>query len=106
MLKELGFFVVTADSGEKALEIVASGMDISLVILDLTMPGMNGEQCFKELGKVRPNVKVVISSGFSEQEVVPRFTVGGLAGFIQKPYNVPELKEALRQIVEKDGWDS
>jgi len=105
MLKELGFFVVTADSGKKALEIVVSGVDISLVILDLTMPGMNGEQCFKELRKVRPNLKVVISSGFSEQEVVPRFTVGGLAGFIQKPYKVPELKAALRQIVEKDGRD-
>ncbi|MBJ6726696.1 PAS domain-containing hybrid sensor histidine kinase/response regulator [Geomesophilobacter sediminis] len=101
MLRELGFSVVTADSGKKAVEIVGSGRDISLVILDLSMPEMSGDVCFQELRKTRPDLRVMISSGYSEQEVVQRFPEGrGLAGFIQKPYKVSVLKDALRKAME------
>jgi PAS domain S-box-containing protein len=96
MLKELGFSTITADDGREAVEVFKQNPDISLVILDLTMPHMDGEQCFRELRRLDPDVKVIISSGYNEQEVAQKFLGKGLAGFIQKPYKLSVLKEAIR----------
>ncbi|MFH0784098.1 MAG: response regulator [Pseudomonadota bacterium] len=95
MLKELGFNVVTANDGREAIEIYKAETDISIVILDLTMPHMDGEQCFRELRMLNPNVKVIMSSGFSELEVTQKFAGKGLAGFIQKPYKLSVLREGI-----------
>ncbi|MBT0663613.1 response regulator [Geobacter pelophilus] len=95
MLQELGFKVVTATDGQEALDIYASRPDIVLVLLDLTMPHMDGEQCFRELRLLNPNVRVVISSGYSELEVTQKFAGKGLAGFVQKPYRLAALREKL-----------
>ncbi|MDA8429855.1 MAG: PAS domain S-box protein, partial [Geobacteraceae bacterium] len=88
MLKELGFSTITANDGREAVEIFRERPDITFVILDLTMPHMDGEQCFRELRQIRSGVKVIMSSGFNEQEVTQKFVGKGLAGFIQKPYKV------------------
>ncbi|MDD5285490.1 MAG: response regulator, partial [Desulfuromonadaceae bacterium] len=98
MLKELGFSTITADDGREAVEIFNSTPDIAFVVLDLTMPHMNGEQCFQELRRIKPDVKVIMSSGFSENEVTQKFVGKGLAGFIQKPYKLSALKETIRGI--------
>ena len=98
MLKELGFAVITASDGREAVEIFEQTPEIALVILDLTMPHMDGEQCFRELRRLRPNLKVIMSSGYNEQEVTQRFMGKGLAGFIQKPYSMSVLKEAIQKI--------
>jgi CheY-like chemotaxis protein len=98
MLMELGFTTITANDGREAVEIFKNTPDISFVILDLTMPHMDGEQCFRELGKLNPDVKVIMSSGYNEQEVTQKFAGKGLAGFIQKPYKLSVLKEALKKI--------
>ena len=98
MLRELGFEAITAEDGRKALEQFKSNLDIALVILDLTMPHMDGEQCFRELRQINPDVKVIMSSGFNEQEITQKFVGKGLAGFIQKPYKLSVLKEAIRRI--------
>ncbi len=98
MLRELGFQVVTASDGREAVEIFKSRPEISFVILDLTMPHMDGEQCLRELRKLDTAARVIISSGFSEHEVTHKFAGKGLAGFIQKPYKLSELKEAIRKI--------
>lgn len=95
MLKELGYTVVTANDGIEAVAILNNRDDISVVILDLTMPHMDGEQCFQELKKIRSDVKVIMSSGFSEHEVTKKFVGKGLAGFIQKPYKLSGLREAI-----------
>lgn len=99
MLRELGFEVITAGDGREAVEKFRVRHDISLVILDLTMPHMDGEQCFRELRQIDANVKVVMSSGFSEYEVTQKFTGKGLAGFIQKPYKLSALQAVLRNCV-------
>ncbi|MDD2850707.1 MAG: PAS domain S-box protein [Desulfuromonadaceae bacterium] len=98
MLQELGYCTITANDGQEALEIFKATTDISLVILDLTMPQMDGEQCFRELRQLMPDVKVIMSSGFSEHEVIKKFAGKGLTGFIQKPYKLSVLKEALKKI--------
>ncbi|MDD2733384.1 MAG: response regulator [Desulfuromonadaceae bacterium] len=97
MLGELGFTVVTAADGREALEIFTSRDDIVIVLLDLTMPHMDGEQCFRELRRLDPAVKVIMSSGFNEQEVTGMFIGKGLTGFIQKPYRLSTLNNTLRE---------
>ena len=96
MLEELGFTVVTANDGRDAVEIFKSTPNIAFVILDLTMPHMDGEQCFRELKQLKPDIKVIMSSGYSEQEVTQKFAGKGLAGFIQKPYRLSTLQEVIR----------
>ena len=95
MLKELGYQVVTAEDGRQGLEIFKSRDDIALVILDLTMPHLDGEQCFRAMRQVDPKVKVIMSSGFNEQEITHKFAGKGLAGFIEKPYKLSTLREVL-----------
>jgi PAS domain S-box-containing protein len=95
MLRELGFEVLTADDGREAVEMFKSNKGISFVLLDLTMPHVDGEQCFRELRTLDPAVRVIMSSGYNEQEVTQRFVGKGLAGFIQKPYKMSELKQAI-----------
>ncbi|MDD2897970.1 MAG: PAS domain S-box protein [Desulfuromonadaceae bacterium] len=98
MLKELGFNVITAEDGRDAVEKFTVTPDIDFVILDLTMPHMDGEQCFRELRRLRSDIKVIMSSGFNEQEVTQKFAGKGLAGFIQKPYKLSVLREAIQKI--------
>jgi len=98
MLRELGFSTVTAIDGRDAIRIFKENSDVVFVILDLTMPYMDGEQCFRELKQIKPDVKIIIYSGFSEHEVTQKFAGKGSAGFMQKPYKLSALKEAIQKI--------
>jgi PAS domain S-box-containing protein len=99
MLAELGFDVITACEGCEAVGIYKANQDISFVVLDLTMPRMDGEQCFYELQLVNPAVKVIVSSGFNRQEVISRFTGTGQVWFVQKPYRLSVLQETIRDLM-------
>jgi PAS domain S-box-containing protein len=99
MLKELGFDVLTAMDGREGVELFKEHQDsIYCVILDLTMPHMDGEQAFRELRQIKPDVKVIMSSGYNEQEINQRFAGKGLSGFIQKPYKLSMLREIVRKV--------
>jgi YesN/AraC family two-component response regulator len=63
------------------------------------MPGMGGEETFQAMRRVRPDVRVILSSGYDEQEVTRQFAGLGLAGFIQKPYTVVKLQEVLSRVL-------
>ncbi len=100
MLEELGYNVLTALDGIEALDIFINRKEeITCVLLDLTMPRLDGEQTFRELLRIDPNIKVIMSSGYNELEVARRFVGRGLAGFIQKPYKLAELARKLGGIV-------
>ena len=87
MLGRLGCQVETASDGRAAVEIFAEDPSrFDCVILDLTMPRMGGEECFERLREIRGDVVVVLSSGYSEQELTERVVVRGMAGFLRKPY--------------------
>ena len=101
MLKELGFTTVTADDGREAVKAFNATPDIACVIMDLTMPHMDGEQCFRALRQLKPDVKVVMSSGYNEQEVTEKFVGKGLSGFIQKPYRLSTLRKVLEAVFQK-----
>jgi len=104
MLERLGLSVVTAGDGRDAVELYRErGKDIDVVILDLTMPRMNGEETFRELRAINPDVRVVLSSGYTETEIETRFAGKGIAGFIQKPYNLATLRNHLRPFLPQSG---
>ena len=98
MLGELGFEVITATDGRDALNKLSEHTDIRCVLLDLTMPHMDGEKCFRELRQRYPQLGVIMSSGYNEQEVTQKFIGKGLAGFIQKPYRLATLKKLLSNL--------
>ena len=100
MLERLGFKVLSAAHGREGLEVFrASAGEITCVLLDLTMPEMGGEETFRQLRRLRQDVCVILSSGYNEQDVVQQFAGKGLAGFIQKPYNVAKLRDTLQHIL-------
>ena len=97
MLERAGFDVLTAQDGYEAVEIFRDhGEDCCCVIVDLAMPRMNGEETYRELRTQRPDVRVVLTSGYDEHEASARFSGTGLAAFVQKPYTYSQLTEAVR----------
>lgn len=100
VMKAIGFETLGAADGVEALEIYRKHQnDISAVFLDMTMPRMGGKETFAELRKIDPEVKVVLTSGYNEQSAVQEFTGKGLAGFMQKPYRVTELRRKMREVL-------
>ncbi|WP_239031681.1 hybrid sensor histidine kinase/response regulator [Geomonas diazotrophica] len=97
MLEQLGYQVVTALSGSRAVELYRERGDVRFVVLDLTMPQMDGEQTYQELRRFDPEVKVIISSGYSEQEVTRKLAGAGYLAFIQKPYSMQALSEVMKR---------
>ena len=101
MLETLGFRVLTAADGQEAVEVFRAHMDeIRCVVLDLTMPRMDGEETFREIRRLHPGARVILTSGYNEQQVTQRFAGGGLAGFIQKPYKLNDFQSTLHQVLE------
>jgi PAS domain S-box-containing protein len=99
-LRKAGFDVITAKDGIEAVEMYTKrSSDIAGVLLDMTMPRMDGKTAFAEMRKVDAGVRVVLSSGYNEQDATSEFAGKGLAGFIQKPYRPPELIEAFRALL-------
>ena len=91
MLEALGLPVLTAADGRDAVGLFARHADtISHVILDLSMPNMDGMAALTEIARIKPGVKVILSSGYDEQELLPRLSDRGLAAFIQKPYSLDD----------------
>jgi len=102
MLQIAGFSVITAEDGRDAVEQYKAHSDeIRLVVLDLTMPHMDGEECFRELRLINPDVKVIMTSGYNEQDIISRFVGKGLAGFVQKPYKSSDIITKIKLILEE-----
>ena len=96
MLEHLGFTVLTASDGLKAVELYRErGKEIDLVLMDLTMPHMDGVEAFCELRRLNPEVPVVLASGYAVDDVSSRFEDKIPSGIIQKPYTFAKLRETL-----------
>lgn len=100
MLEHLGFDVLTAEDGQQAVELFKHNSDkIVLVILDLTMPHLSGDEVYREIRRIRKDIPVIISSGFSRQDVMHRFSGKHLAGFIQKPYRIEDISAVIKSVL-------
>ena len=102
LFREFGFEPLTADGGVEALQIFHDQGDrIALVLLDYSMPGMDGVAVFRELRKEWPQIPVMLASGYGEEEVAVRFKGLGLNGFIQKPFSLKGLENEVRRVLKK-----
>jgi PAS domain S-box-containing protein len=97
----LGFQVVEASDGQEAVETFERRRgEFSLVLMDLTMPRMDGREAFLRMREIDPSVPVVLTSGFSENDAVSDFAGRGLAGFLPKPYQKSQFEQIIRQALE------
>ena len=96
ILVSLGLTVVTASDGQEAVEkFEADTNGFDLVLMDLTMPRMNGHEALNRMRALRADVPILLCSGFSEQEMLPELQELGATGFLQKPFILSELKNAI-----------
>jgi len=98
MLERSGYRVIVASDGCEGLQqYQKTPRAIDVVLLDLTMPHLDGEETFHRLRAIRPDARVVLTSGYDEHEVARRFHGLGLAGFLQKPYTPAELRARIAE---------
>ena len=101
MLERMGFNVLVAIDGREAVEIYRTNAErIDCVLLDLTMPEMDGEEAFREIRRIRKDALVILASGYSEEDVLCRFRGEGLAGFLHKPYRYKLLRSMVRKVLD------
>ena len=104
ILTRQGYQVLTGENGAAGIEALRRDPKaVSLVVLDLLMPGMSGEEALDRLREIRPDVPVILTSGFDESDAVQRFTGRKLAGFLQKPFSNDGLLRAVSQVLASVG---
>lgn len=100
MLEKLGYQVLTAVDGRDGVVMLQRhAKTVGAILLDMTMPILSGEEAFLAMRAICPDVPVVLTSGYSEQEARGRFSEKGLSGFLQKPFKLSELAACLRQVI-------
>jgi CheY-like chemotaxis protein len=100
MLNELGYEVLLANGGKEALRVFDENKDrINLLILDLIMPDLSGEIVYDRIKSLRPDIRVILSSGYSIEGQAESILKRGCDGFIQKPYNLNQLAQKIKQIL-------
>ena len=98
----MGFTVLSAADGREAVEVYREhGKEIDLVILDLTMPHLDGAGALEKILEIDPEARIILASGFSEEELERRFRQSGLAGILQKPYDLESFAAAVRRALTR-----
>ena len=106
MLKELGYRVLKARSGKEAIDLYQANRDaLALVALDMIMPEMSGKETYERLKEMNPNVKVLLVSGYSLNKQIEELISMGCNGFIQKPFDILQLSQKLREVLDADQQD-
>ena len=105
LLMRIGFMVEATPDGATAVEAYRRAMDegrrFDLVIMDLTVPGgMGGLDCMRELQRIDPEVRAIVSSGYSSDQVMSDHRAYGFAGMIPKPYRITDFAKVIRQVLE------
>ena len=100
MLEKLGYTVLTANGGKEAIEVFDVDIErIDMVILDMVMPDLGGGAVFDHFKSVKPNVKVLLSTGHSITGQAQKILARGCKGFINKPYNIKTLSAKIREVL-------
>ncbi len=103
MIEKLEYTVLTAGSGREAIQVYQENYEeIDMVILDMVMPGMNGGDVFERLKKINPDVRVLLSSGYSINGQAIRILEKGCEGFIQKPFDLQTLSRKINEVLTKE----
>ena len=105
-LQSLGCQTYQARNGQEALDIVSRHRDeLDVVILDINMPVMDGKTAYEKMLALKPDLKVVVASGYSLNGVAKEILAKGADGFVQKPYSLENLTSKIRQVLsDKTNW--
>ena len=102
LLEAIGYRVLIARDGKEAIEVYEKNRDdIDIVVLDMVMPNMGGGEAYDRMRKINPDIKVLLSSGYSIDGEATEILERGCDAFIQKPFSMNELAERIREILEK-----
>ena len=102
ILEKLGYRVVVSRGGQEAIQMITDrGAEINLVILDMIMPGMDGSTTFDRIREIEPGIPVLLSSGYAINGNADKIVRRGCNGFIQKPYNISELSQKIRKVLDE-----
>jgi len=101
MLSNLGYSVTIAQSGKKAVALYKKKSHFDAVILDMNMPAMGGKETFAKLKAIDPNVRIVISTGYSNKGIEFPAAEESFAAFLQKPYQLDDLSRTMRDVLDK-----
>jgi DNA-binding NarL/FixJ family response regulator len=97
MLRKKGFSVVEAGDGYSALDLFrARKNSIDVILLDMTIPGASSREVILEAGKIRPDIRIVLTSAYSRSMAVPSIDAPQIKGFVRKPFQIDELVQLLR----------
>jgi two-component system, cell cycle sensor histidine kinase and response regulator CckA len=103
LLVRANYRVITASTGKDALKIYAERREnIRLVILDVIMPGMSGEECLRAVLELDPDVKVLVASGALKPGMATDMKETGARDFVGKPFDMPQLLEKIRKIIDEE----
>jgi CheY-like chemotaxis protein len=103
ILEFLGYQVTVVLNGNEAVKICQDlAVPVDVVLLDMVMPEMSGATCFEELRAIRPDLKVILCTGYDRNHAVQDLFNQGVVGFIQKPYDVDELAHACQVVLKND----
>ena len=101
LLERSGFKILTATNCQEAVQVFRDNADtIVVVILDYSMPGGRSNDVFKELQDIRPNIPVIMMSGYTEEDVTGSFKGQGIVGFLQKPFRRAELLGKIDEAID------
>jgi len=99
MLMEMGFDVIMAVNGREAIKLFNENDNkINFVLLDLTMPVMGGEETFEELRKIKSDIPVIFSSGYTQQKIESSYAGDKFVNFLQKPYRLNDLSNIIKSL--------
>lgn len=106
MLERSGYSVETADGGKQAIEMykqsMESGNTFDVVIMDLTIPGgIGGKEAIKDILKIHPEARVIVSSGYANDPVMAKYAEYGFHGVVEKPYTHSKLLEVVSRVLKK-----
>lgn len=103
VLDAFGYRVLLAANGEEAVQVVrVEGKRIDCVILDLTMPGMNGAATYAQMRLIKPDLRVIVTSGHDVEDALQQFPTDSVFEYIQKPYSMYELHRRLQELLTSD----
>ena len=100
MLDHLGYKSMVVHTGQEALALMKKKERFDAIILDMNMPTMSGKETFLKLKEIRPNMRVIISTGYSNASLEPTPLNKMVDGFLQKPYQLEELSKVLREVFD------
>ncbi|GAI40244.1 unnamed protein product [marine sediment metagenome] len=102
MLEKMGYKVLVAKSGKETIDIYKANRNkIDMVVLDMIMPEMSGGKAYDRIKQINPNVRVLLSSGYSREGKATEILERGCNGFIQKPFSMKELSRRVREILDE-----